>query len=388
MNSKSILNTVDIIRFEADTKLIEARRGAMGQYMTPAPLAELISSMFNDFSGKLQLLDAGAGVGSLTASFSDRAIQDVNCTDLSIETYELDDTLSFYLSDTIGHIKTAVENTEINFTTTNNKTDFIHAAVSQLKEMRDGKTLPVFNRVILNPPYVKISTQSQERKLLREVGIETGNLYSAFVALSLLLMSDDGELVAITPRSFCNGPHFKNIRDILLDGNYLSKIHVFESRKLLFKDNNVLQENLIFHVIKGQAQGPVTITSSSSSDTKILSTRIADFSEVVNVNDPAKFIRIVTNDKQANIAEKLAALPSTLDELGINVSTGKVVDFRTKENLSIDFIKGSVPLIYPQHFLNSSINWPKTAAKKPNALLLNPSTDSLVVQNGVYVLTC
>ena len=61
--------------------------------------------------------------------------------------------------------------------------------------------------------------------------------------------------------------------------------------------------------------------------------------------------------------------------------------FRTKENLSSDFVDGSVPLIFPQHLQNCSITWPIPGAKKPNALLNNESTSNLMVPNGTYVLT-
>jgi len=35
---------------------------------------------------------------------------------------------------------------------------------------------------------------------------ETSNLYTAFLAIAIKLLEPGGELVAITPRSFCNGP--------------------------------------------------------------------------------------------------------------------------------------------------------------------------------------
>ena len=51
---------------------------------------------------------------------------------------------------------------------------------------------PRFNRAILNPPYHKINSGSKTRKLLRSVGIETSNLYTAFVALAIKLLEANG----------------------------------------------------------------------------------------------------------------------------------------------------------------------------------------------------
>ena len=64
------------------------------------------------------------------------------------------------------------------------------------------------------------------------------------------LLEPGGELVAITPRSFCNGPYFKPFRKLFLKEMTLSRIHVFESRDEAFGADEVLQENIIFHAIK------------------------------------------------------------------------------------------------------------------------------------------
>ena len=45
-----------------------------------------------------------------------------------------------------------------------------------------------YTHAILNPPYKKLNSDSVHRALIRKVGIETVNLYTAFVALSALLM--------------------------------------------------------------------------------------------------------------------------------------------------------------------------------------------------------
>ncbi|WP_206679315.1 hypothetical protein [Endozoicomonas acroporae] len=66
---RDLLHIIDDIRQQAALKLDQAKRSEQGQYMTPAPTAELLASMFDNLSGDISLLDAGAGVGSL---FQDR----------------------------------------------------------------------------------------------------------------------------------------------------------------------------------------------------------------------------------------------------------------------------------------------------------------------------
>jgi adenine-specific DNA-methyltransferase len=83
---------------------------------------------------------------------------------------------------------------------------------------------------------------------------------------------------------------------------------------------------------------------------------------------------------------KVMGLPSSLARLEIEVSTGRVVDFRARSFLRKDPEVGTVPLIYPSHFNGGCVHWPRFGARKPNALLVVPETEELLVPNGVYVL--
>ncbi|CNB47710.1 methyltransferase-endonuclease [Yersinia frederiksenii] len=383
--SKNLLNAVDELRVEKNSKLDDSTRGQKGQYMTPASAARLIAGKFRDLNGELNILDAGAGVGSLTTALVERALNDFSPVSINANAWELESLLLDGLDDSFKLCAQEANSLNVKWSSKVNALDFISHAVYLIKEKNSNQTV-AFNKAILNPPYLKILASSEERKLLRSVGVETGNLYSCFVALALMLLDNGGELVAITPRSFCNGPYFNDFRRILLDGNNLNKLHVFESRTSAFKADSVLQENVIFHIIKGESQGPVEITSSNCADDLSPVVRMADFDEVVNPSDSARFIHIVTNEKQSDIAKRISGLPCSLDDLGIVASTGKVVDFRTRENLRDIPGDDTVPLIYPMHFINGTIQYPIFGKKKPNAIVLNEDTERLMVPNGTYIL--
>jgi len=97
----------------------------------------------------------------------------------------------------------------------------------------------------MNPPYKKIHSESTYRHSLRDLGIETINTYSAFMALAIKLLAYNGILTAIVPRSFCNGLYFLPFRKFILENTAILHIHSFESRDNAFRDENVLQENII-----------------------------------------------------------------------------------------------------------------------------------------------
>ena len=248
----------------------------------------------------------------------------------------------------------------------------------------------------MNPPYKKINTASSHRKALKSVGIETVNLYAGFVALSISKLLAGGELVAIIPRSFCNGVYYQPFREYLLRETAIQHIHIFDSRSVAFADNNVLQENIIIHLIKGVKQQSVTITSSPGADFKIdsltesvtatdITTRTVPFTAMVRSNDRRKFIHIAANERDRSVVDRLSHFSSTLDDIKLGVSTGPVVDFRLKDDLRQNIEDGAVPLIYPTH-LKEKVNWPKDS-KKPNAILVSSQSKKWLWENsGNFVI--
>ena len=65
------------------------------------------------------------------------------------------------------------------------------------------------------------------------------------------MMEPGGQIVAIIPRSFCNGPYYKPFRDFVLERAAIRHLHLFDSRNKAFKDDDVLQENLILLLERG-----------------------------------------------------------------------------------------------------------------------------------------
>jgi len=300
-----------------------------GQFLTPATTARFMASLFARGSGICRLLDAGAGIGSLSAAFIERWTNgDFDFSRVELDAFELDERLIPYLKETIGGA-----NGIAGIIGRVHEGDFIEIAVRSLtSDMFADTTIDPYTHAILNPPYKKIRSDSQHRRWLRDVGIETVNLYSAFVSLALALVSQGGQVVAIIPRSFCNGPYYRPFREFILQHATIHHIHLFDSRTKAFKDDAVLQENVIIRLERGGKQGPVTI-STSDDDTFInLTTHEYPFEQIVSPSDPDRFIHVPTSPVISGV-ELSPAIRWTPADLGIKVSTGPVVDFRLKEHL-------------------------------------------------------
>jgi adenine-specific DNA-methyltransferase len=363
-------------------------RHELGQFITPKHVADFMASVFSIEDSDIRLLDAGAGAGALTSAFVRRFINESRKPSrISVTAYEIDDRIIGRLRQTMDQCQVACETAGIEFVQEVRREDFLDAAAASLRGDLFSTRLPSFNAAILNPPYRKLRSDSAARLVLRSVGIETSNFYTAFVALIIKLLAKKGELVAITPRSFCNGPYFKPFRDLLLDSMSLRRLHLFDSRSAAFGKDNVLQENLIFHAVKGEKQKDRVIVSHSSGHVSAKVTESSvPYSEVIAPNDPERFIHVDVGANGDRPATFMNGFKATLADLDISVSTGRVVDFRSKDFLRKLPEQDTAPLIYPCHFESGVVAWPKNDSKKPNAIVIHEKTIDLLVPRGVYVL--
>jgi adenine-specific DNA-methyltransferase len=382
-----LLEAVDFFRLDANRKIDPARRSEFGQFMTPPATAHLMASMFEATGDELSLLDAGAGVGSLTAAFVHEICRRAHKPKkIHATAYEIDSHLAQYLSSTLAQSRATCEEAQVAFEAELLQRDFIEDGVRQLRGELFSP-VPRFNCAILNPPYRKINSGSEMRASLRQIGVETSNLYTGFLSVVLMLLAPGGELVAITPRSFCNGPYFKPFRKLLLDLLTIRRVHVFESRQVAFREDEVLQENVIFHGVKGEAKdGKVIISSSTGPEDDFSAIREISCGQLVNEDDPEYFIHIVPDELGASAAEQMGRLYWTLKELEVQVSTGRVVDFRARPLLRAFPDADTAPLIYPSNFEDGFIAWPKSGVRKPQALALLSGAGELLVPNQTYVL--
>ena len=336
--------------------------------------------MFELNPGDASLLDPGAGIGSLSAAFVDRWLRET-ASSLTISAVEIDDLCSTLLQETLADLEHAGVSTHLV------EGDFIRWAVERSSTMLPFIHAPAFDYILMNPPYRKVQADSLERRLVGTLGVEITNLYAAFLALAIRLLKDGGQLVAITPRSFTNGPYFKMFRRDFLSQMSFRRIHLYDTRDSAFSDSGVLQENVVFHAVKAKPSKFVAITSSAGADHEMTTLREAPYEEVVRADDPEAFIHLSVDSIGARIAQRMRSMKSSIEDTGLSVSTGRVVEFRAREHLRDDHTAETAPLIFPSH-LNGrgGVTWPATHGRKPNAISTNHDTANLLMRNGAYVL--
>jgi adenine-specific DNA-methyltransferase len=364
------------------------RKQELGQFLTPESIGAFMASLFTMHPPEIRLLDAGAGEGALVASFVKQSCASGHGPKrIAVTAYELDEAIVPALERTLQLCRTACERSGIHFSADLHNEDFIEAAASLVRGDLFGASQTPFNAAILNPPYRKINSDSHTRRLLRQAGVETTNLYTGFLAFAAKLLSENGEMVAICPRSFCNGPYFKPFREQFLDTMSLRRIHVFQSRSAAFQHDDVLQENIVVHAVRSPDKPPsVIISASSGAPGGEVSERTCPYTEIVSPRDAEQFIHLVAGDTDEAVRQKMARFTTPLAKLGLEVSTGRVVDFRAKQFLVGEEQGDTVPLIYPCHFNGGFVDWPKPGGRKANAIRDTERTQELLVPGAIYVL--
>ena len=352
-----------------------SKKLSLCQYFTPAATARFMAELFPPASGQLRLLDAGAGLGALSSALLERFATSLTTIDcIHIHAFELDETQHQALKTTIQR-RTGVVPVSLKI----KGGDFVEAAVNTLLS-GEGTT---FTHAILNPPYMKIPSASSTRQLLRRVGIETSNFYSAFVALAVLLTENGGQVVAIIPRSFCNGQYHRKFRQFLLERTAIQHIHLFETRDRIFRKDSVLQEMVVIRLERGAAQGPVAISTSIDGDCDDIIANHHEFQSIVRVDDPERVFHFPRGAGNLPSGYHLD-LSCTLSDLGINVSTGPIMEFRLRDHLRSKREASTVPLIFPCHCRNGQIIWPSLDSRRSNAIKLNNHTLKYMYPNGWY----
>lgn len=397
------IKTIDDLNKEADliksnyiqmNSIIQRRQYA--QYFTPSEIASFMSSLFvfNSNIEDIKIFDPGAGTGILGIAVINRLLTTYSkIKHIEIVAIEIDTALNEHLKASYEICCAKCKEKEVDFSYRIVNEDFINYCYNKIADFNgeslfsnDAKPIKLFDIIILNPPYKKIDSSSESRKLLNKIGLETTNLYTAFILLSSYFIKKDGQIVAIIPRSFCNGTYFKNFRRVFFSKFFFHRIHIYNKRDKAFNEDEVLQENIIFLASRLEPESnKVLVTTSDSPEDKSFKTFFIRHDLIIRPDDKDRIIHIITDENSLKIVERISSLKQKLSDIGLEVSTGKVVDFRAKKHLTDYNNYNIAPLYYSFHFNNGKITWPVASKKKKEALTISPETEGLLITSGYYV---
>jgi len=154
-----LIDSVDFFRLDANRKLDPDRRSDLGQFMTPPATARLMASMFEAKHKELTLLDAGAGVGSLTAAFVSEVCKHKNKPrSIRATAYEIDSELCGCLVSTLQQCKQTCESSGVAFDCDVIQCDFIDDGAGFLRNEM-FTSVRSYNYPIMNASIRKIEIE-------------------------------------------------------------------------------------------------------------------------------------------------------------------------------------------------------------------------------------
>ena len=388
--SSELTDFVSAQQREFEASAPSDQRRARGQVFTPPAVARFMATMPELPRRRIRVLDPGAGAGMLTAALCERLLQLRTPRQVELVAFESDEGLAAMLRRTLDTCQVALARRGHSVTYEVNARDFLEAAAAGFGGtdlFEQATPIGEVDIVIMNPPYAKVRAGSRAAQMLAEVVHGQPNLYALFLAGAAQLLRPEGQLVAITPRSFCNGPYFRTFRRWFFRRMVLDRIHLFDSRKDTFAD--VLQESVITHATRTEKRsGSVRVSSSHGRDIPPnLAVEVHPERRVVEDSAGEMILRIPTTKRDASIIDVMDAWPARFPDHGLGVSTGPVVSFRATEHLLPALRPNdSVPLLTVHNVRSWETRWPVDRPGISQALRASPESAKLLLPVRNYVL--
>ena len=384
MYQQSLIEPVNNIgRLQSEvlrSKSVQERK-ELGQFFTGPVVANYMASILHKPKRKeLRILDAGAGTGILTSATAVHLLE-LGCKSVHAILYELDSSL-------IAHLNQAMKVIEEFYQSKNGKFTFEVRNIDFVFDRPDKKE--IFDVSVINPPYFKYNVKtSPYAKSVNDLYSGDPNIYASFMAIVASSLSEGGQMIAITPRSFTNGLYFKNFRDYLLNATAIQSIHIFKHRDRVFKNDadKVLQENIICKFVKGANDETVEVRASDC-DSSLTSATIENYpiELIVDPSNDQRLIRIPESLKEANLLKQAEKLESTFIDSGYFISTGPVVEHRTRNFIvSPNNQRNTVPLYRPHNVTPYEALW-TGVNKKDVCFELLKQHEKHTLNNNNYVL--
>ena len=352
-------------------------RKPYGQFFTNKETARFMASLFAiPPQHTLSILDPGAGTGILSASLLERLQQVPFLSRIQLDCYETDPKVIPLLTENLSYIQKIYPiPIEYHIITdnyiTSQQADYIAHNTSVLEK---------YDMILANPPYQKINKISPEAIAMPDILHGTTNRYALFCAMSLANLKPNGELVYILPRSWTSGTYFSRFREKLLSSSILTHIHLFSRRTGLFQTESIRQETMILK-LKKTNEKPNTITITTTESSAKFSKKTTHTVPYSLVFSPTHTILPVSNKIEIDTVTTVSSFTNTLSSLHLPMKTGLVVNFRNQDILRDDETVNTIPVFYPHHIQNGTIQFPKSIKQQ----YLLPIRKGIIQPNANYL---
>ncbi|HTA83394.1 MAG TPA: Eco57I restriction-modification methylase domain-containing protein [Bacteroidia bacterium] len=366
-----------------------------GQFFTPIEISRLMGSFASSTNSSLRILDPGCGTVILSCALIENLVTSSNLESIELVAYETDNDLVPFSKQSLEYLREWLFSKKINFRYLLNTDDFILENATCLSQNQSifSDNLELFDIIISNPPYFKLPIEDKRAIAAKAVVNGHPNIYAIFMAISAKLLKEDGELIFITPRSYASGSYFKLFREYFFKIIEIDNVHLFVSRKETFTRDKVLQETVIIKGKRKRRNNPEhkVAVSSSQGLSDILTPEVKIFEQkiLVDVASNERILYLPTNDFEESIINIFKNWNSNLNKCNIQISTGPVVAFRSKEYIQENYQNGTIflaPLFWLHNVKQMALEWPVTKPNKGQYVRIENDSKAILIPNKNYIL--
>lgn len=367
-----------------------------GQFFTPVEIAQFMGSLVTTNKTMIDILDPGCGTGILTCALVENIIkQNLQIEEINLVAYETDSNLISLSEKSLSYLKEWLNNQGILFRYIICVHDFILDNYTRFDTRPNAfptNSKQEFDYIISNPPYFKLSKDDERVKAAKIIIDGQPNIYSIFLALATQMLKADGEMIFIVPRSFTSGRYFNLFRNYFFKEVQLDYIHLFDSRKDTFSRDNVLQETLILKASKkkeSKAESKIIVsTCSGLLDIWRSKQKLYLQKDLIDLKSKEKIVHLPTNTKDEAIIELFKSWTGSLNKYNIQISTGPVVAYRTKDFIKESYENGIVffaPLYWLHNVAKMEITFPSFRPNKGQYVQICDQTMPYLIPNKSYI---
>ena len=370
-----------------------------GQFFTPTAIARFMGGLPDISKETIRILDPGCGTAILACALVEKlAAESENLRSIQVIAYETDGELAPYAHKALEYLEVWLKKRSVELSYNIISKDFI---LANRHVLEDGRKISLFDQphserfdyIISNPPYFKLSKEDPRTKASASVVSGQPNIYALFMAVASRMLSDDGEFIFITPRSFASGNYFRAFREFFFSNVQMTRIHLFVSRKETFNRDDVLQELLIMKAtpLKENRQAPAILVSSSHGLRDLDSSTEKSYPQhqLIDLNSREKILHLPVTGAEENAINLFRGWSHRLRDFDIEISTGPVVAFRARKFIRDSFENGKVvlaPLYWLHNVVKMNIEWPVHKVGKGQYVEICEASEPVLIPNRNYVL--
>jgi adenine-specific DNA-methyltransferase len=363
-----------------------------GQFFTPLTISAFMGGLATLTKKKeVSILDPGCGLAILSCALVEHLIESGALSKISLTLYETDKEVIPHTEAVLTHLKEWCGVHKVALDYQLNETDFVldkcdclDGADTIFGEMfREEK----YDYIISNPPYFKLAKDDVHTRSCSSIVDGQTNIYALFMAICAMMLSDEGQMIFITPRSFASGRYFQSFRDFLFSHVHIDLIHLFNTRKDTFSKDEVLQELVIMRMHPASDISYITVSFSQGiSDLGTPYQKDYPAADIIDVTSDEKVVYLPVDGRDEAILNLFRSWDGNMEKYGIKISTGPVVAFRAYDYIVNEPDDDTVPLYWLHNVVKMLCDHPVQKKDKGQYIRVAPETKATLLPNKNYVL--